>query len=99
VRGDEIANLGVNQLAPSPTAKNAVVACAHGNMVLLVRWGKIGCQAMSGLGLARTRDIVKLALNREKRHIPYRFRVYPKQLAIHIDIPGSIRKLVLLKTV
>jgi hypothetical protein len=43
VRGDEIANLGVNQLAPSPSAKNAVVACAHGDMVLLERWGKIGC--------------------------------------------------------
>src|SRR4051794_5102501 len=62
-RGNEIADLRIDRLAPAPAAEDAVVARAFDGQVPLSVGGDAAAQVQRGAGLADAGDVVVLAFD------------------------------------
>lgn len=67
---DEVTHLRVDGLAPAAAAEDAVMARALHFDMLACLGSDAGTQIMGGPGLAGTRNIVRLAFNRQQGRVP-----------------------------
>lgn len=95
---DELHQLRVDQFAPAAAAEDAVVARALDFVVLALRIGNAGAQAVRGFGLARARDVVEFAFDGQQRGRVDVLRTHAFDLAFGVlDVPGAVHELELLE--
>ena len=63
VLGNEMLDLGVDQLSPTPATEDAIVTCAFGLKMGLLCAHNARAQIVGGAGLARTGDVVEFTLD------------------------------------
>src|SRR3954469_15491814 len=71
---DEIADVGIHDIAPAPSAEDAVVARALDLEMRVLRLRNGGAEIVRGRRLAEARDVVELAFDRQQRGLLDVFR-------------------------